>query len=141
MSLFVVMHEVQLQRAPYAGSANKFRGQPINLVLGTVPTISATPVSRASFPSISASQASVPSIPASPVSQANVPSVSTLPISQDSIITVQQSVTTNTRKIPQFFIPSRFSNDYFSNRNFDEHRNFHQLHGKPDFNDFNEYDY
>lgn len=32
MALFMTVQEVQLQRSPYAGSANRFRGLPVNIV-------------------------------------------------------------------------------------------------------------
>lgn len=118
VSLFVVMHEVQLQRSPYAGSANRFRGQPINLALGI---------------------SSVPSTSSSPIIPAIVPSTSASPVSQTRVSTVQQPEKTRTVEIQQLSIPSRISNDFFSNRNFDEHRNHHQFHGKRDFHNFNDY--
>lgn len=124
MTLFMTMREVQLQRSPYAGSANKFRGQPVNIV----------PV-----------QSSMEILP-STAAQARR-------IDLTTILTTTTTTTTTTQQpgkqitVRGLSLPSRISTEFISNRNQDQYRDYdhhhhshrHHYRGERDF-DYNFYD-
>lgn len=97
VSLLVIVQEVQLQRSPYAGSTNRFRGLPMNIVTTSVSSQNISP---------------------SPVTQARSGLTTT---STSTTSTTQQTRTKDFLNSPS--IPSRISGGFFSNQNYDEFRN------------------
>lgn len=110
MTLFVTIQEVQLQRSPYAGSVNRFRLQPVNIVPAT---------------------SSLPST--------GVSSIATQARSNDLTTTSTATTTLQPEKStskPEISLPGRFSNEFDLNRNQDQYRDFHHHHHHGDWHDY-----
>lgn len=124
MTVFMAVREVELQRSPYAGSANRFRGLPVYIV----PVMS-----------------SLPSINNSPSTATQVRSIDLTTILTSTTPTIQQPEKSAT--VRGIVIPGRISSEFISNRNqnqyrdYDDHHHHHHHNHQPDYRRERDFDY
>lgn len=135
MTLLMTVREVQLQRSPYAGSSNKFRGQPVNIVpvMSSLPSMENLPSTHTQARSIDLKTILTPSTPTQ----------------QLTPTTTQAQQPGRSTTVGRIAIPGRISSEVISNRNqdrdydrdYDRHQHHHHHSHQHNYRGERDYDY